>query len=132
VETVEPAEVLTVEDGLATVAVGPVRLVAVAAGVGPGAVYVSIRAEDVIVETGAVHPSSARNRLAGRIRLLVREGPMVRVGLDCGFPLTALVTSQACAELSLREGDRVTALVKAPAVHLIPKDGPAAEAAVTA
>jgi molybdate transport system ATP-binding protein len=46
---------------------------------------------------------------------------MVRVSLDCGFPLTALVTSQACAEMGLHEGDELTALIKAPAVHLIPR-----------
>jgi molybdate transport system ATP-binding protein len=132
VETVEPARVLAVADGLATVAVGSARLVALATGVGTGDAYVSIRAEDVILETGDVNPSSARNRLAGRVRSLTGEGPMVRVGLDCGFPLTALVTGQACAELGLREGDRVTALVKAPAVHLIPKDGLAAGAGITA
>jgi molybdate transport system ATP-binding protein len=121
VETVEPARVLAVADGLATVAVGPARLVALAAGVGAGDAYVSIRAEDVILETGDVNPSSARNRLAGQVRALTREGPMARVGLDCGFPLTALVTNQACAELGLREGDRVTALIKAPAIHIIPR-----------
>ena len=44
---------------------------------------------------------------------------MVRVALDCGFPLAALVTHRACVELALAEGDAVTALVKAPAVHLV-------------
>ncbi len=45
---------------------------------------------------------------------------MVRLSLPCGFPLTALVTRQACEELALQEGDRVTALIKAPAIHLVP------------
>jgi molybdate transport system ATP-binding protein len=42
------------------------------------------------------------------------------VGLDCGFELTALVTRPACAELELKAEDQVTALIKAPAIHLIP------------
>jgi len=46
---------------------------------------------------------------------------MVRLGMDCGFPLTALVAKQACEELDLQKGERVTALVKAPAIHLIPR-----------
>jgi molybdate transport system ATP-binding protein len=121
VETVVPAKVLAVADGLATVAVGGARLTALAAGVGTGDAYLSIRAEDVILETGDVSATSARNRLAGQIHSLVREGPMVRVGVDCGFPLTALVTNQACVELGLREGQRVIAVVKAPAIHLIPR-----------
>src|SRR5262249_16324394 len=74
-------------------------LVAVAGDAGAGDAYVSIRAEDVILEKGDTAASSARNRLAGTVTALVREGPMVRVTVDCGFPLTALVTSQACGEL---------------------------------
>jgi molybdate transport system ATP-binding protein len=124
VETVEPARILEVADGLATVAVGPARLVALAPGTEPGEGYVSIRAEDVTLEKGLAAPSSARNHLAGAVRALVREGPVVRVSLDCGFILTALVTHQAAQELALCEGDRVTAVLKAPAVHLIPR-GPA-------
>jgi molybdate transport system ATP-binding protein len=53
------------------------------------------------------------------------EGPLVRVTLDCGFRLVALVTRPAAAELGLAAGARVVALVKAPAVRLVPRaDGP--------
>ena len=120
VETVEPATVLEVRDGLASVAVGHVRLTALAGDASAGPAHVSIRAEDVILERGAAE-GSARNRLPARVLGLLREGPMVRVSLDCGFPLTALVTTQACAEMALHEGDELTALIKAPAVHLIPR-----------
>ena len=64
--------------------------------------------------------SSPRNRLAATVRALTREGPLVRASLDCGFPLTALLTRPACEELDLREGGQLIALVKAPQVHLIP------------
>ena len=121
VETVEPARVLEVSDGLATVAAGRARLVALAQGVEVGEAYACIRAEDVMIEKGATAPGSARNHLAAEVRGLVREGPMVRLSLDCGFPLAALVTGQACRDLELREGDRVTALIKAPAIHLVPR-----------
>jgi len=47
---------------------------------------------------------------------------MWRIGLDCGFPLSALLTRQACEELALREGDEVVALIKAPNIHLVPHD----------
>jgi molybdate transport system ATP-binding protein len=49
------------------------------------------------------------------------EGALVRVELDAGFTLFALVTRPACAELELREGVTVTALIKAPAIHLVPR-----------
>jgi len=46
---------------------------------------------------------------------------MVRVDLDCRFPLAALLTRNACEELTLAEGARVVALIKAPQLHLIPR-----------
>jgi molybdate transport system ATP-binding protein len=47
---------------------------------------------------------------------------MVRVGIDCGFPLKALITYQACQEMELREQMEVTALLKAPAIRLISRE----------
>jgi molybdate transport system ATP-binding protein len=87
-------------------------------------VYVCIHAEDVVLEKKGVNPpqSSACNHLLGHIRSLDREGPMVRVNLDCGFPLKALITNQACQDMGLRERDEMVALVKAPAIHLIARD----------
>jgi len=121
VETVLPAQVISVAEGLATVAVGPARLVAVAGDASPGACYACIRAEDVIVGRGDA-ASSPRNRLDCRVTAMTRESPLVRLHLDCGFPLAALVTNQACRELDLREGERIMALVKAPSIHLIPRN----------
>jgi molybdate transport system ATP-binding protein len=80
---------------------------------------VCIRAEDVILLKGADNPSSPRNHLPAAVQSIAREGSLMRVDLDCGFPLCALLTRQACEELALQPGDRVVALVKAPQVHLI-------------
>jgi molybdate transport system ATP-binding protein len=130
-ETVQPGTIVGVEDGLATVQVGPARLVALAppsqpspaAGGGQGGgheVFVCIRGEDVALHR-AGGDGSPRNRLAAVVDSLTPEGALVRVGLDCGFRLVALVTRPACADLGLQVGDRLTAVVKAPAVHLIPR-----------
>src|SRR5262249_58024316 len=84
--------------------------------------YVCIHAEDVILKKGKSLPqTSARNCLAGRIHSLDREGPMMRVMVDCGFPLKALVTKQACEEMHLQKGDEVQALLKAASIHLVPR-----------
>ncbi len=122
VETILSGHILETRDGLATVAVGNVRLTALAENLPPDAreVYVCIRAEDVILTRADSAAASPRNRLAGTVQALIREGPMMRVNLDCGFPLTALLTQAACEELALREGIHAVALVKAPQVHLIP------------
>jgi molybdate transport system ATP-binding protein len=119
VETVLPATVLAAAEGLADVALGSARVVALAQDIAPGACYVCVRAEDVVLEKGPIAPSSARNRLECRVQALTREGPLVRVHLDCGFPLMALITNQACQELGLRPGETLSALIKAPAVHLV-------------
>jgi molybdate transport system ATP-binding protein len=101
------------------VAVGSTQLVALAPAAPVEQVYVCIRAEDVVLQKGTSTHTSPRNRLAGIINSLTQEGPLVRVALDCGFSLCALVTRTACTELELREGQAITALVKAPSVHLI-------------
>ena len=123
VDTVERARIVAVSDGLATVQIGPAQLVASAPAGLNWEVYVCIHAGDVILDKGApLSQNSARNQLAGRVKALDREGEMVRVSLDCGFPLKALVTNQACQELVLREGEHVIALLKASAIHLVPRD----------
>ena len=120
-ETVQRGQVLCVESGLVTVAVGAARLMAFDPEFLPetGEVYACIRAEDVVLMKGQEASSSARNRLSGRVVSVNKEGPLVRVGIDCGFPLTALLTRQAGDELALKLEDTVIALVKAPHIHLI-------------
>ena len=46
------------------------------------------------------------------------------MSVDWGFSLSALITRPACDELRLAEGSTVTAVVKATAVHLIPRQSP--------
>jgi molybdate transport system ATP-binding protein len=120
-ETVQRGRVLRTVGGLVTVSVGERTLTAVESEPVPdsGEVYVCIRAEDVILVTGQGGASSARNHLQSTVKGLVPEGPLVRIELDCGFPLTALLTRQSCEELALAPGASVLALVKAPHIHLI-------------
>jgi molybdopterin-binding protein len=80
---------------------------------------VCIRAEDVILLKGADSPSSARNHLPATVESVIREGPFLRVEVDCGFRLAVLLTRRAGEEMALERGDRVVALVKAPQIHLI-------------
>ncbi|HVU86689.1 MAG TPA: molybdenum ABC transporter ATP-binding protein [Pirellulales bacterium] len=119
IETVVPGTIESEDAGLVTVKVADVTLTALAtAGMGRN-VFVCLRGEDVLVQKEAAAGTSARNRLPARVTSRIAEGPMVRVGLDCGFSLTALITRPACDELNLQVGDRVVALIKAPAIHLV-------------
>jgi molybdate transport system ATP-binding protein len=128
VDTIERGKVVQVADGFATIQVGPKQVIALAPpcrnGRLDGEVCVCIHAEDVMLQKSGANPtqSSAGNHLLGHIRSLHREGPMVRVNLDCGFPLKALVTNQAYQNMELGERDEIVAVIKAPAIHLIARD----------
>lgn len=119
IENVSRGQVTALADGIATVAIGPVTLSAARQDIG-GAVHVCIRAEEVAIETYATGHTSARNRLPARIVGIQAEGATIRVDLDCGFPLAAVITRSACRDLGLEVGARVTAVLKAHAIHLIP------------
>ncbi|MEI8288252.1 MAG: ABC transporter ATP-binding protein [Verrucomicrobiota bacterium] len=120
-ETVLPARVLKVVDGIVTAAVGDVKLVAVAADFPADApeAHVCIRAEDVMLVADALPEASARNRFSATVVAVERDGPLLRVELDCGFPLKALLTPQAAAEMKIQPRAAVGVLIKAPHIHLI-------------
>lgn len=119
VETVVPGEVASNADGLATVRVGSSTVRAPQVDGDVKSVFVCIRAEDVMLETSTREGVSARNHWSGPIVGVQHEGAVVRVTLDCGFRLSAILTRPAYDELRLAPGAVVTAVVKATAVHLI-------------
>jgi molybdate transport system ATP-binding protein len=84
-----------------------------------GEVVATLHAEDVILSHESF-ASSARNCLTGTIQELVPSGSTVRIILDAGFPLMALLTRESCRDLHLEPGCRVYATFKASAVHVIP------------
>jgi len=121
VETVLRGRVVQVEDGLAKVMVGPIEIVAFSASAITGEVDVCIRPEDVTLQRQSTVQGGIRNRWRAEVRSVVAEGALLRVTLDCGFPLIAVITKPTVEELELREGQVLTALVKATAIHLIPR-----------
>ena len=121
VETLQPGSIVGVNEGLATVKIRDATLTALAPATASHEVFVCIRGEDVILQRDDATVSSVRNRLPARIVSLRAEGPLVRVELEAGFPLFALITRPACVELALRAGEPVTALIKTPAIHLVPR-----------
>jgi molybdate transport system ATP-binding protein len=124
VETVVPGDIVESTNGLLTVRVGASRILVAQAAVTAQSVFVCVRAEDVILETSPRGDVSARNQLTGRVTAIQPEGGVVRVTVDCGFSLSALITKPAYDELRLTEDSTVTAVVKATAVHLIPREIP--------
>jgi molybdate transport system ATP-binding protein len=121
VETVIEGAITAVRDELVTVQIGPVALTAMASPGIESDVFVCLRAEDITLEMAGSSETSARNHLRGRVHAVTSLGALVRVTIDCGFLLTALITRSAYSELRLAVGSDVQAAFKAGAVHLIPR-----------
>jgi molybdate transport system regulatory protein len=79
-----------------------------------------VKATDVALATGAVGDLSIRNQLPGRITSLTGGAAMttLKVAVDGGGALTAVVTNDAVNDLDLSEGDEVLALVKSTEVSV--------------
>jgi len=120
-ENVLPVRVAGRREGLALLRAGPVELVAVDPGGLGEEAWALVRGEEIVLEEAPGAPSSARNLLAGTVTGRADEGPLVRVRLDCGVPLVALVTRASADALAIAPGKRLAALVKAPAVKLVPR-----------
>lgn len=114
-------DVLDVTDGLARIRVGRGELLAPAPPGSPSRVWVCLRGEDVHLQLGAPPPTSARNQVSCTIAALEPAGPLVRVRLVGPFALTASITRAAAVALELAPGGPVQALIKAVALHLIPR-----------
>jgi molybdopterin-binding protein len=50
---------------------------------------------------------------------VVFDGPLCRVGIDCGFSLVVLLTRKSAEELELVKGKQVYANFKAVNIHII-------------
>lgn len=121
VENVLPARVVSISADLTTLRVAQ-QLIEVTAEPPAGDDFplLCVRPDDVVISRDG-GPTSARNSFAGTIIRLEPIGRRVRIVLDCGFPLVANVTIRSARDLSLAEGDVVTASFKATLPHLLPR-----------
>jgi len=83
-----------------------------------GEVIATMHPEDVILSREPF-ASSARNCLPGTVSEIIPFGSTVRVILDVGFPILAILTRESCHDLHLEEGGSAYATFKATAVHVI-------------
>ncbi len=121
VETITPGRRVRRERGIAELEVAGVKLWAADLDFPDDDVYVCIRAENVTLEIGSGTRSSARNHLPGKVVSVTAAGPLVRVAVDVGFKVQALVSRQALEDLDLELGSQVVVGMKATAIHLVPR-----------
>jgi molybdate/tungstate transport system ATP-binding protein len=81
-------------------------------------VRMCLRPEDIILSPDVIQ-TSARNMIKGTIIRLSPHGTFIRARIDCGFPLTVLITRRSMEDLGLSTGSKVYASFKASAVHMI-------------
>lgn len=122
VDTVVSCWVEWRRDGAIGVRAGPAMVTGVDPGCGGVRYWLCIRGEDVTLERGPAGATSARNRMRGSVVEVSPMGPLMKVVLDVGFPLTALVTRQSVMDLDVEKGEVVSAVFKASVVHLVPRD----------
>jgi molybdopterin-binding protein len=71
----------------------------------------------VLRDRGTNSRSSARNRMAGVVVEVKRDGVMAQIDLACGpFRIVSLMSREAADELDLRPGQTATAVVKSTIV----------------
>jgi molybdopterin-binding protein len=122
VETVIAGEVILSQNGLLSVKADGLQLEAVGDTPVGTQVLFCLRPEDITLSiSNGPTVSSARNHISGHITRMTPSGPLVRVVVDCGLPVVALITRGSATEMKLQVGVRVTASFKATAVHLIPR-----------
>ncbi|MEE2987246.1 MAG: ABC transporter ATP-binding protein [Nitrospinota bacterium] len=117
-ENIFPGVLQEKNNGLAHIKIQDLPLTAVATDVEEGNIMVGIRAEDILISRETKSKTSARNRLPGKIRNIVLEESLVRVTIDCGVLIDALITRESHAEMNLENGQEIELSVKATAIHL--------------
>jgi tungstate transport system ATP-binding protein len=121
VDTVLSGEVRSCDDGHCLIRVQNMFFEAIASATTGQRATLFIRPEEInltLPDDGRT-ASSVRNQLHGTITKIVALGPFVRVTVDCGPILIALVTRRSSDELGLEVGKTVQAGVKATAIHVV-------------
>ncbi len=81
-------------------------------------VFAFLRPENIALSKTSTQ-SSIRNSLQGRVTEVWIPGALVRVNVDCGVPLNALITRQSAEEMDISPGVPVYAQFKASSVHVL-------------
>ncbi|HWO87626.1 MAG TPA: TOBE domain-containing protein, partial [Gemmatimonadales bacterium] len=102
--------------GVQRVAVGPVAFDVMSDRSGPAVLLVP--PEEIVLSEAPLH-SSARNTVPGRIVRVSEQGDAVRVTIDAGVELVALVTRASYEALGLGLGRQVVASFKSVAVRVV-------------
>jgi tungstate transport system ATP-binding protein len=121
VDNIFSGRVLSNRNGEAEIDISGITLHAVTPLFPERKVTLLFRAEDVTIHLGPLSKTSARNTFSGRVRRILPSGPFVKVIIDCGLDITALITVSSAEDLELAAGKECWCSLKATAIHVIPQ-----------
>ncbi len=117
-DNIWPGTVEELSEGILHIRINE-RLVEVTGLFQPGeAVNVLIRPEELTL-TKSPEISNSANTFKGKVVSLGYQGPLVRVQLDCGFPVLSVITRRSLVELELIPGSEIYASFKSSAAKVI-------------
>ncbi len=120
IENVIEGVVVAGEDGTVTVDAGGVRVRAKSPFPRGERVSLCIRSEDIrIAPAIRARRVFDGNILPGTVTSVVPRGPFSRVTVDCGLPLSSVLSWKAVEDLDIREGGRVEVSFAAESVHAV-------------
>lgn len=122
VENIFDGTVASNDEGLAIIDVKGTPIVASCPYSAGSPVTVYMRPEDIIFLVEKDGKSSARNELPGKITRVTPMGPNMKVRMDAGISLVAVITRRSYDELGLSKGISVYASFKATAIHVVKRD----------
>ena len=122
-ENLFEGSVMSCREGMAEIDIGGTRMEALCVQPPGSPVKVLIHPEEVVLLADSGDAGSARNRLPARVKDVKALGALVKVSLDCGFPLVAYITLASREEMDIEPGRVVTAVVKATSIHVMPYVG---------
>jgi molybdate/tungstate transport system ATP-binding protein len=116
-ENMLKGKVITAENGLLKIEIG--KLIIEASGdIEAGSyVYALLRPENIVLSKVSTE-SSVRNSLHGKVTDIWILGALVRVKINCGVILNALITRQSAEEMGIFPGVPIYAQFKASSVHV--------------
>ncbi len=128
-ETIEVAEFVGVEnilsgivvdkkEDLLVIRVGETIIFSIGSYEVNDKVNILVRPE-MIIFTPSKDVSSARNVIKGKIVKINTVGSLVRIEIDCGFPLLGIITVTAAQELNISLGQEIYANFKATSLKVI-------------
>ncbi|NVO66544.1 ABC transporter ATP-binding protein [Methanofollis tationis] len=124
IENIVSGRIARMSEGVAEIETDFGTTISAVTPLSPGTrVSVCIKPEEITLHLAEYPHTSARNALGGKVARMTAFGPLMRLVVDCGIPISVLITWKSAEEMGLSEGSRVRISFKASAAHVVEDTG---------